>query len=99
MSGWQDSNLRPPRPKRGAITGLRYTPRPNEKVSIFQLRAERQGFEPWRQLPVDRLAICSITTLAPLLTQKVFHALKTRLQMYFLEYNITTFLKLFLALF
>ena len=26
MSGWQDSNLRPPRPKRGAITGLRYTP-------------------------------------------------------------------------
>ncbi len=29
--------------------------------------AERQGFEPWRRLPVDRLAICSITTLAPLL--------------------------------
>jgi hypothetical protein len=28
--------------------------------------AERQGLEPWRQLPVDRLAICSITTLAPL---------------------------------
>ena len=27
MSGWQDSNLRPPRPKRGAITGLRYTPK------------------------------------------------------------------------
>ena len=26
MSGWQDSNLRPPRPKRGAITGLRYAP-------------------------------------------------------------------------
>ena len=59
MSGWQDSNLRPPRPKRGAITGLRYTP----KIK----NAERQGLEPWRQLPVDRLAICSITTLAPLL--------------------------------
>ena len=28
-SGWQDSNLRPPRPKRGAITGLRYTPKNN----------------------------------------------------------------------
>ena len=28
--------------------------------------AERQEFEPWRRLPVDRLAICSITTLAPL---------------------------------
>ena len=27
LSGWQDSNLRPPRPKRGAITGLRYTPK------------------------------------------------------------------------
>ncbi len=26
MSGWQDSNLRPPAPKAGAITGLRYTP-------------------------------------------------------------------------
>lgn len=26
MSGWQDSNLRPPAPKAGAITGLRYIP-------------------------------------------------------------------------
>ncbi len=25
-SGWQDSNLRPPAPKAGALTGLRYTP-------------------------------------------------------------------------
>ena len=33
-SGWQDSNLRPPRPKRGAITGLRYTPRPCNKVIL-----------------------------------------------------------------
>ena len=61
VSGWQDSNLRPPRPKRGAMTGLRYTPSLQKKI------AERQGLEPWRQLPVDRLAICSITTLAPLL--------------------------------
>ena len=60
LSGWQDSNLRPPRPKRGAITGLRYTPN-------IQKKAERLGLEPRRQLPVDRLAICSITTLAPLL--------------------------------
>ena len=58
LSGWQDSNLRPPRPKRGAITGLRYTPN-------FNL-AERLGFEPRQHLRVDRLAICSITTLAPL---------------------------------
>ena len=61
LSGWQDSNLRPPRPKRGAITGLRYTP----KVSCKN--AERPGFEPGQHLRVDRLAICSITTLAPLL--------------------------------
>ena len=27
MSGWQDSNLRPPAPKAGAMTGLRYTPK------------------------------------------------------------------------
>ncbi len=27
LSGWQDSNLRPPGPKPGAITGLRYTPK------------------------------------------------------------------------
>ena len=63
MSGWQDSNLRPPAPKAGAMTGLRYTPRCN---SYFK-KAERQGLEPWHRLPDDRLAICSITTLAPLL--------------------------------
>ena len=62
VSGWQDSNLRPPAPKAGAMTGLRYTPR-----CFLKKVAERQGFEPWRRLPVDRLAICSITTLAPLL--------------------------------
>ena len=31
------------------------------------LLAERPGFEPGQHLRVDRLAICSITTLAPLL--------------------------------
>ena len=34
-SGWQDSNLRPPRPKRGAITGLRYTPKNVCKYMAF----------------------------------------------------------------
>ena len=33
-SGWQDSNLRPPRPKRGAITGLRYTPKMSCKYKL-----------------------------------------------------------------
>ena len=41
LSGWQDSNLRPPRPKRGAITGLRYTPH-NQKNNIVGVA----GFEP-----------------------------------------------------
>ena len=63
LSGWQDSNLRPPAPKAGAITGLRYTP----NWLSFHYAAERRGFEPRQRLPVDRLAICSITTLAPLL--------------------------------
>ena len=31
-SGWQDSNLRPPAPKAGAITGLRYTP---NRLSLY----------------------------------------------------------------
>ena len=35
-------------------------------VGVKKNIAERQGFEPWQRLHVDRLAICSITTLAPL---------------------------------
>ena len=70
LSGWQDSNLRPPGPKPGAMTGLRYTPK----------KAERQGLEPWRRLPVDRLAICSVTTPAPLLLTKELNPF-LRLQM------------------
>ena len=45
MSGWQDSNLRPPAPKAGAITGLRYTPKVLKK-------AESKGFEPLVQFPI-----------------------------------------------
>ena len=44
-SGWQDSNLRPPAPKAGAITGLRYTPK-------SKFKAESKGFEPLVQLPI-----------------------------------------------
>lgn len=38
-SGWQDSNLRPPAPKAGAITGLRYTP----KVIIIWKKSGETG--------------------------------------------------------
>ena len=97
---------RPPRPKRGAITtplalqtGLRpvthfWVIHQNWLTVVNLFFAERQGLEPWRQLPVDRLAICSITTLAPLLfkwtsTIKIavanvtFHYLERKLFFYF----------------
>ena len=32
LSGWQDSNLRPPAPKAGAMTGLRYTPKNGRQI-------------------------------------------------------------------
>ena len=38
LSGWQDSNLRPPAPKAGAITGLRYTP--NKQIRLL-IRVQR----------------------------------------------------------
>ena len=47
VSGWQDSNLRPPAPKAGALTGLRYTPWQFIKVFL----AERGGFEPPVRFP------------------------------------------------
>ncbi len=48
VSGWCDSNTRPPGPKPGALTGLRYTPndRKNEASEDRRLLAEREGFEP-----------------------------------------------------
>jgi hypothetical protein len=86
LSGWQDSNLRPPAPKAGAITGLRYTP----KVLFYY--AERQGFEPWHRLPDDRLAICSVTTPAPLLLKPI---LILRLQRYIYLLYLQMYLKYF----
>ena len=35
QSGWQDSNLRPPAPKAGAITGLRYTPKASANIKLI----------------------------------------------------------------
>ena len=53
LSGRQDSNLRPPGPKPGAMTGLRYAPR-------FFFEAEGMRFELMRHLRVDSLANCSV---------------------------------------
>ena len=49
-SGWQDSNLRPPGPKPGTLTGLCYIPN----------FAESMGFEPMHRFPDDGLANRSI---------------------------------------
>ena len=64
--------------------------------------AERQGFEPWHRLPDDRLAICSVTTPAPLLLKPVFDFESAKIHLFivfanlfkvFLK-NIFTFLKI-----
>jgi hypothetical protein len=72
MSGWQDSNLRPPGPKPGAITGLRYIP--NYWLPIFKnFFAERVGFEPTVQFnPYDDLANRSFRPLRHLSSPKYF---------------------------
>jgi hypothetical protein len=40
MSGWQDSNLRPPGPKPGTLTGLRYTPKNKDYKNFWEFRGE-----------------------------------------------------------
>jgi len=42
-SGWQDSNLRPPGPKPGAMTGLRYTPNSNNWSANIKLLFVKQS--------------------------------------------------------
>ncbi len=65
LSGWQDSNLRPPAPKAGAMTGLRYTPK------VYS--AERAGFEPAVPLPVRQFSklVVSATHPSLCLSEKV----------------------------
>ena len=57
-SGWQDSNLRPPAPKAGAITGLRYTP----KIKKRRVRDSN----PWYSFPYACLANMSFRPLRQL---------------------------------
>ena len=58
LSGWQDSNLRPPAPKAGAITELRYTPKK-------QKRRVRDS-NPWYSFPYACLANMSFRPLRQL---------------------------------
>ncbi len=57
LSGWQDSNLRPPAPKAGAITGLRYTPKILRRV---------RDSNPWYSFPYACLANMSFRPLRQL---------------------------------
>ena len=56
-SGWQDSNLRPPGPKPGAMTGLRYTPKVLRRV---------RDSNPWYSFPYACLANMSFRPLRQL---------------------------------
>ena len=64
MSGWQDSNLRPPGPKPGAMTGLRYAPR--------IISAESKGFEPLVPLPVRMFSKHVLSATQATLLNNVF---------------------------
>ena len=55
MSGWQDSNLRPPRPKRGAITGLRYTPKTGANIKLFILTTNTNFYINFGQMSVEKI--------------------------------------------
>ncbi len=63
-SGWQDSNLRPPAPKAGAITGLRYTPsdlliatgRDNRAEFILIPLEREKGYTPNNSFRINRFA-------------------------------------------
>ena len=63
LSGWQDSNLRPPGPKPGAMTGLRYIP--NRPEGQFLYRAVRAGFEPAVQFPVRQFSKLVVSASHP----------------------------------
>jgi hypothetical protein len=62
MSGWQDSNLRPPGPKPGAMTGLRYIPNRHEANFLGAVRA---GFEPAVQFPVRQFSKLVVSASHP----------------------------------
>ena len=66
LSGWQDSNLRPPAPKAGAMTGLRYTPMVFVKINKFNLFiAVRGGFEPPVRSPVRQFSKLVVSATHP----------------------------------
>ena len=55
LSGWQDSNLRPPRPKRGAITGLRYTPKTGANIKLFILTTNTNFYINFESMSIEKI--------------------------------------------
>ena len=64
VSGRQDSNLRPPGPKPGAMTGLRYIPNRPKPILFFRC-AVRAGFEPAVQFPVRQFSKLVVSASHP----------------------------------
>ena len=64
MSGRQDSNLRPPGPKPGAMTGLRYIP-----ILAINKQAEGEGFEPSVPLRVRQFSKLLVSATHPSLRE------------------------------
>ncbi len=81
MSGWQDSNLRPPAPKAGAMTGLRYTPKIRD-LSVYKLIQKCGETGTRTQATVTRRQISNLlryhSGTSPF---KELHNIKLRMQM------------------
>ena len=64
LSGHQDSNLGPPAPKAGALTGLRHAPIHSIKNGFIIKLAEEAGFEP--AVPVSKYVDLANRWIQPL---------------------------------
>ena len=92
LSGWQDSNLRPPAPKAGAITGLRYTPNQTQicicglpdlnRDTITGLR-----YTPWQKLSGET----GTRTLATVTRRQISNLLHYRSVTYPSSRNVSCF--------
>ena len=90
LSGWQDSNLRPPGPKPGAMTGLRYTPK--------RIWRRVRDSNPWYSFPYACLANMSFRPLRQLSMLKEL-AILSGCKCNFLLYILQVILKFFKCFF
>ena len=93
LSGRQDSNLRPPGPKPGAMTGLRYAP----NLSVFAKRCGETGTR--TQATVTRRQISNLLRYHSGTSPILKAPLLLRLQMYNNFLFCTNILEIFLYIF